>query len=92
MCKYFSIFGRCKFNDTCAYLHKNETKVLEKKIFKQKEKIEKEIKELKDEVEELQKQITDLKAKLSVHDKTQYQTFTGQPNPLQHDYFAQQQQ
>ena len=82
VCKYFSIFARCKFDDNCAYLHKNETKSLEKEIFKQKEKVEKEMKELKDEIEELQKQITELKVKLSVHDKTQYQTFTSQPNLL----------
>ena len=40
------------------------------------------MKELKDEIEELQKQITELKVKLSVHDKTQHQTFISQPNLL----------
>ena len=56
VCRYFDNFGRCKFADSCAYLHKRNGNLCE--IRKNQEK---EIEELRKEVEELSKQVHDLR-------------------------------
>ena len=56
VCRYFDNFGRCKFADSCAYLHKRNGNLCD--IRKNQDK---EIEELRKEVEELSKQVHDLR-------------------------------
>ena len=56
MCRYFNNFGRCKFEDSCAYLHKRNDNLCE---FRKEQ--EKEIEKLRKEVEELHKQVNELR-------------------------------
>ena len=56
MCRYFTNFARCKFEDSCAYLHKGDDNISE---FRREQ--EKEIEKLRQEVEELHKQVDELR-------------------------------
>jgi hypothetical protein len=49
--RYFNNFGRCKFEDSCSYLHKKDDKTDQ----------EKEIEKLGKDVEELNKQVNELR-------------------------------
>ena len=60
VCRYFSNSGKCKFSDSCAYLHKNNNKTLEKEISEQKKEFMKEIRKLRVEIEDLRKIVCDL--------------------------------
>ena len=56
VCRYFINFGRCKFNESCAFLHKSDDKVSELRREQ-----EKEVEKLRQEVKELQMQVNDLR-------------------------------
>ena len=60
VCRYFINFGRCKFADSCSYLHKIDDKVSELRSEQVKE-----IEQLRQEVEELHKQVEDLRNQIS---------------------------
>ena len=64
VCRYFSNSGKCKFSDSCAYLHKNNNITLEKEISEQKKEFMKEIRKLRVEIEELRKIVCDLSIQL----------------------------
>ena len=73
MCKYFTNFGKCKFSDSCAYIHINKTQALNDKIVKQKVDLENEIKQLRAEIEDLAIQVSDLKSLVSLNCDSQSQ-------------------
>ena len=62
VCKYFNKFGRCKFEDSCAYLHKSEDKISELRREQEKEidKLKKDVKDLKNQVNELQNAVNQI--------------------------------
>ena len=60
VCRYFSNFGRCKFSDSCSYLHEIDDKISELRSEQGKE-----IEKLRQEVEELHKQVEDLRNQIS---------------------------
>ena len=60
VCRYFSNSGKCKFSDSCAYLHTNNNITLEKEISEQKKEFMKEIRKLRVEIEDLRKIVCDL--------------------------------
>ena len=66
-CRYFNNFGRCKFEDSCAYLHKKDDRKDQ----------EKEIEKLRKEVEELHKQVNELRKILKEFSNTTNQTNTA---------------
>jgi hypothetical protein len=56
MCRYFNNFGRCKFEDSCSYLHNIDDKISE---FRKEQ--EKDLKRIRHNVEEHQKQVEEMK-------------------------------
>ena len=71
VCRYFTNFGRCKFEDSCAYLHKREDKISELR-----KEQEKEIEKLKQEVEKLKNQVNELQNAVNQISKLPNQTST----------------
>jgi hypothetical protein len=63
MWRYFTNFGRCKFKDSCAYLHEISENINEKEIEK-----------LRQEVKELQMQVNELRNILSQNSELLSQT------------------
>ena len=71
LCRYFNNFGRCKFEESCAYLHKKDDSLSD---FRKDQ--EKEIKKLRNEVEELNKQVIELRSILKKISNSQNLTNT----------------
>ena len=74
VCRYFTNFGRCKFEDSCAYLHKRNDNLYE---FGKEQ--EKELEKLRKEVEELHKQVNELRTILSEISNSSNQATTESP-------------
>ena len=60
MCRYFNNFGRCKFEESCSYLHK-----IDDKISEMRKEQEKDLEKLRHEVKELQKQVEEIQIQIS---------------------------
>ena len=60
VCRFFSISGSCKFNDSCSYLHKHGHSEKTKKLEKELENLKEDIKILTKEVDNLKEVISSL--------------------------------
>ena len=60
VCRFFSISGSCKFNDSCSYLHKHGHSEKTKELEKELENLKEEIKILTKEVDNLKEVISSL--------------------------------
>ena len=58
MCRYYSISGSCKFQETCSYLHKNEQNEKTKELKKEIENLKVDINVLTTKVDKLKETIT----------------------------------
>ena len=73
-CRYFNNFGRCKFDESCAYLHKKDESLSDLR-----KEQEKEIETLKRDIEELHQQVRELRSIL--------QQISNPPEPAQANLF-----
>ena len=74
LCRYFANFGRCKFKDSCAYLHEISENISE---FRRDQ--EKEVEKLRQEVQELEKQVKELRNILNQNSDFPSQTKASTP-------------
>ena len=72
VCRYFTNIGRCKFDESCAYLHKSDLITSE---FRREH--EEEIQKLRQEVGDLQKQVNELRNYLDQFENIPNQTLTS---------------
>ena len=75
VCRYFASFGRCKFGDSCAYLHQNiYTNSVDAKVRQDQANA---VKNLEEEIVKLKKQIDDLRTVVDM----KFQTLQGLSPP-----------
>ena len=74
LCRFFAIFGSCKFNESCSYLHKHERN-------EENEKLKKEIKKLKDDIVLLTTEVNKLKQDITSLSKSSFIKPVPDPTP-----------
>ena len=81
VCRYFSNFGRCKFSESCAYLHETCGTVQDTKISLVKIELENELKSLKDEIKILEMQVAELTRVVNQVSNNTNLKYTAQSQP-----------